>query len=74
MSKEEKATQQIQALLALCALIAETIEECPEGVPEGTLYAMLMTIGCSLERFNTIVNIMVSAGKVKKQGHLLLAA
>lgn len=71
---EEQATQHIRAILTLTVMIAETIEECPEGVPEGTLYAMLMSIGCSLERFNTIVNIMISSKKVRREGHLLLAA
>jgi hypothetical protein len=67
-------TNAIKALLAVVAVVIETLEECPEGLPEGHLYAILMPMGCTLPRFNQLVELLIGSGKVKKQGHLLLAA
>lgn len=68
-------TQAIKALMAIASAIVETVEELGEqGLPAGHLYATLMGIGCSLEQFNTIVGTLVEAGKIRKQGHLLLPA
>ena len=43
-----------------------------QGIPEGHLYAMVMDI-MSLETFNSIINLLVEAGKVIRVGHLLTA-
>jgi hypothetical protein len=45
-----------------------------QGIPAGHLYAMLMAYGMTLEQFNTFVDVMVGSGKVRKSGHLLIAA
>ena len=67
-------TKAIKALLAICAIVTETLEECPQGLPEGHLYAMLMPMGCKIEQFNQLVSLLVGSGKVKKKGNLLVAA
>ena len=64
----------IKALLAVVAIVIETLEECPEGIPEGHLYAILMPTGCTLPRFNQLVDLLIGSGKVKRQGQRLLAA
>jgi hypothetical protein len=74
MNATDQATKQIEGLLALCSLVADTISECPDGIPEGRLYVTLMELGCTLSRFETIVGIMISSKRVKRRGNLLLAA
>jgi hypothetical protein len=64
-----------QAIVQIASALIECIQESgPRGVPEGELYAILMPTGCNLEQFNQLVSILVGSGRVKKQGHLLLAA
>lgn len=43
------------------------------GCPEGTLYATLMGHGCTLNQFNSIIGALVSAGRLRKEGHVLYA-
>lgn len=40
------------------------------GCPGGTLYAALMSQGCSLERFEMIMGALVNVGKLEKRGQL----
>lgn len=61
----------VKALLALCETVIEAVNESPNGLPEGHLYAALMGVGMNLDTFNKLVGILVSAGKVRKQGFLL---
>ena len=64
----------IKALLSVVSIVVETLEECPEGLPEGHLYALLMPMGCTLDHFNKLVDLLVGSGRVKKQGGKLVAA
>jgi len=63
------------ALLQIVDVIVEAIKERgPEGTPEGPLYAMLMTFGCTLEQFNMFVEVLVTTGQIRKRGNLLYPA
>lgn len=58
----------LAALLnALCDAVAAGGAE---GVPGGTLYAALMQQGCSLQRFEELMRMLVDAGRVRKEGHV----
>ena len=68
-------TQAIKALMAVCNVIVEAVEEIGKpGLPAGHLYATLMGIGCSLEQFDMMIGVLVQSGKIRKEGHLLLPA
>jgi hypothetical protein len=68
-------SKEVKAVVQIISVIAECIESAGSmGVPEGHLYALLMPTGCSLEQFQQLVTVLTSSGRVKKQGHLLLAA
>jgi len=39
----------------------------------GTLYAVLMTYGCTMEQFEQLTSALVAAGKLEKRGQLYFA-
>ena len=41
------------------------------GVPEGIIYTALMTAGGSLKQYETMRDILVEAGRIRKAGNLL---
>ncbi len=43
------------------------------GCPAGTVYAALMTQGCTLEQYEQIEGMMIRVGAVTKRGDLLFA-
>ena len=66
-------THQLQAMKAILDAVIDAIKATPEGTPEGSLYALLMTQGCSLNQFQAIIGALCTAGKIRKEGHLLFA-
>ena len=64
---------QIQAMRKILDAVIDAIKATPEGTPEGSLYALLMTQGCSLNQFQAIIGALCKAGKIRKEGHLLFA-
>lgn len=60
----------IKMLRLVADAVTESVNHCPNGMPGGTLYAALMTHGCSLETFNQIMDGLVSAGRIDKRGQL----
>ena len=41
-------------------------------IPQGTLYAALMTLGMDLPAFNRLVDLIVGTGLVRREGHELV--
>lgn len=63
-----------KALSQILAVIVSTVKAGgPAGVPGGAIYAALMTQGCTLEQFETLMGYLVRSDKVRKSGHLYLA-
>lgn len=59
------------ALVQLCNAIVDAVKEAgPQGAPAGPLYAALMTAGCTLEHFEYLMGVLVSAGRLRKSGDL----
>jgi hypothetical protein len=53
--------------------VLEAIQSTGEaGIPSGTLYAMLMTWGCTLEVYNHLIGILKEAGKITEDGFHVL--
>lgn len=44
-----------------------------DGVPAGSIYALLMAHGCTLEQYQGIEGMLVRTGLVSKRGDLLFA-
>jgi hypothetical protein len=67
MNPEQKKS----ALAALLnALVDAVAIGGADGMPGGTLYASLMTQGCTLQNFETLMSVLVDAGRLRKEGHL----
>lgn len=67
-------TDQILALKRLTDGIIEAVVAAgADGAPGGVLYAALMTVGCSLEQFETIMSTLVRLGKLQKRGQCYFA-
>lgn len=65
------AQDYIAALRAITDGIVEAVAAAgPLGCPGGTLYAALMTHGCSLEQYEQFMGTLVRAGKLVKRGEL----
>lgn len=67
-------TQAVAALRLLLSSIREAVREAgPLGIRSGTLYAMLMTHGCSIGVYEQVIAALEEAGQIRRRGHLLLA-
>ncbi len=66
-------TSDTKALLLVIELISSTIKEAGSlGIPEGHLYAGLMTIpGFRVEHLNMILDLLVKAGKITRSNYLV---
>jgi hypothetical protein len=62
-----------QALKLICDGVIDSLKTNPSGTPEGSLYAIMMSQGCTLEQFNAIISGLCNAGMIRKEGHLLFA-
>jgi hypothetical protein len=64
----------VNLLKVICDTIVEAVKAGgPLGVPGGTLYAALMVHGCTLQQFETFMDVLVSAGKLTRRGDLYFA-
>ena len=62
-------------LLALCTTVVDAVRAGgDQGVPGGTLYAALMTVGCSLDQFEGLMRALVETRQVTRRGDLYFAA
>jgi len=65
------AAKVLQALKAIGDGIVDAVRAAgPMGCPGGTLYAALMTQGCTLQQFESIMSGLVRAGKLRKSNNL----
>ena len=63
--------QQINALKEIARGIVDAVKAAGElGAPAGTLYAALMTAGCTINQFEGIMSGMVKAGLLTQSGNL----
>lgn len=65
---------QKNALQQICDAIIESVKAAGAmGAPGGILYAALMTQGCTLNQFDSIMGALVRLGKLTKQGQCYFA-
>jgi hypothetical protein len=68
MADDDRRSELVEAVLGI---IVEGVEVAGDhGAPGGTLYAALMTVGCSLEQFEVLMGILIARGRVTKRGEL----
>lgn len=69
---------QADALRRIVAAVVDAVREAgPLGAPGGILYAALMTQGCTLSQFESLMAALCRTGKLEKRGecyHLAGAA
>lgn len=66
---------QIAVLRQIASAVVETVRESgPEGAPGGVLYAAMMGAGCTLQQFEELMSVLVSANLLVKRGQLYFAA
>ena len=64
----------VQAAVAMAGIINDTIKDAgTDGIPSGHLYAMLMG-HINLDNYNSIINVLKKAGKIKESNFLLTSA
>lgn len=74
MNMKTTNEMRVNAVLALFDAIIDSIKVAGDyGAPGGTLYAALMAYGCTLDRFNNIMTILVASGRVERRGQLYFA-
>ena len=59
-----------KTLLMVVKAVSETIREVGE-TPAGTLYAALMQQGCTLQQFDSLIDILVRTKMVVRSGNML---
>jgi len=65
---------QAKALRMICDAVIDSVRAAgPLGAPAGTLYAVLMTHGATLDQFERLMAGLVSVGKLTKRGDLYFA-
>jgi hypothetical protein len=62
--------KQIAILRQVCDAMLATVNESPNGAPAGPMYMACMEMGMSLEVFETVMSALVTAGKIRKLGHV----
>jgi len=65
----------VEGMAALCAIIVKAVKDMGTmGAPSGPMYAALMSTGMTLDQYQTIMDGLVAAGKLKRRGHVYFAA
>lgn len=60
-------------LTEICTGLAEAIKAAPNGIPTGKLYALLIPHGCTKSQFDSIVDVLLRVGDIRRNGYVLLA-
>jgi hypothetical protein len=64
----------IRKLQTVSRIIIDAVEQAGSlGYPGGQLYAALMTLGCTIQQFDAIMDALVHCGKLRKAGHCYFA-
>lgn len=67
-------SQQQANLNTIVRAVVESVNSAgPLGAPGGHLYAALMSQGCTLNQFESLMSALIRAGKVTKQGECYFA-
>jgi len=67
-------SQKISALKQVCDAVIDAVKSAGEfGAPSGSVYAALMGFGCKIEQYEMLIDILIKARKLRKEGHLLFA-
>lgn len=66
---------QLKALITLIDLVLDAVKASPNGMPEGHLYAALMTgiPNFRIEHLNTVLNVLEEAGRITRKNYLVKA-
>lgn len=57
----------------IAMLIVETLVDCPDGGPSGSVYMALNSVGVSLDEYQQILGVLKSNGLITESGHWLKA-
>lgn len=61
--------EQAKVIRALADAIIDAVKASgPTGAPGGAIYAALMTSGCPLEFYQSLMEALVKAGKLQRRG------
>jgi hypothetical protein len=61
------------AHLIMSAIVQTVVESGERGAPSGHLYAGLMSLGCSLYQYESMIMALKKVGVLTESGHLLKA-
>ena len=69
MARSRAEQNEIETWRRVYQAVVATINETPQGAPGGPMYAALMQY-ISLDQFQTMMNSLVYAGRVRREGEL----
>ena len=69
MNREQAA----DILTLLCQAIVDTVRECPDGAPNGIVYAAVAAHGLSLDTYTQVLELCKRSGYLTQRGDLLYA-
>lgn len=73
-NQKDKNMNRYAAILQICDAVVESIKAAGAmGAPSGVIYASLMQFGCNLSQYESLIGILVKAGKIRQEGDLLFA-
>jgi hypothetical protein len=74
-NRSKLTKEALLAFVQLCDAVVDAVKEAgPQGAPAGPMYAAFMSVGMSLEQFERMMDVLVKAGRLRKQGHLYFYA
>lgn len=75
MSTETKhnIAERASILAEICIELANTIKAAPNGIPTGKLYATLIPHGCTKSQFDSMLDVILRVGDIRRNGYVLLA-
>ena len=63
--------QQAKALKLIVTSVVDTVRESGDmGAPSGPMYAALMSQGCTLNQYQSLMGALVRTGKLRQEGDL----
>ncbi len=74
-AQKKRIELQIRAMGAVVDLVLQcVIDTGRNGAPAGMLYASLSQFGCTKTQFDTLMSLLVEAGRVECRGHVYYSA
>lgn len=74
MDKSKEYADKIRATIKVCEAVCDAIGEAGEdGIPSGHMYVLLMEYGMSYQGYVNLIDLLISAGRIRVSHNVLYA-